>query len=134
MWKNFERDSLHWAKAVTRTQAGGRDEKMSDEAPQDPKEMLEKAAHPKCAAAWELYERCAVRIEKKGSGDCAGYYVSSHATSSRRACAAENVATLSQQLTLMFHLLPLLLRAHTQADYFHCLDNNTKSKLLEKTA
>ena len=107
---------------------------MSDEAPQDPKEMLEKAAHPKCAAAWELYERCAVRIEKKGSGDCAGYYVSSHATLSRRLAPPKNVATLSQQLSLTFCSPPLLLRAHTQADYFHCLDNNTKSKLLEKTA
>ena len=50
------------------------------EMPEDPKEMLEKAAHPKCASVWETYKKCEVRIEKKGSGDCAGYYVSPRRT------------------------------------------------------
>ena len=46
--------------------------------PEDPKEALEKKAHPKCASVWETYKKCEVRIEKKGSGDCAGYYVRRH--------------------------------------------------------
>lgn len=41
----------------------------------DPKPAIEEKCAPGCSNVWGAYEKCAVRIEEKGRGDCAGYYM-----------------------------------------------------------
>lgn len=42
---------------------------------QDVKEGIDKKCHAGCASAWDAYKKCAARIEEKGHGECAGWYM-----------------------------------------------------------
>merc|ERR1712037_467002 len=48
---------------------------MKDTSEVDFKAGVEKACHAGCHHAWEEYEKCELRIEKKGQGECTGYYM-----------------------------------------------------------
>jgi len=41
----------------------------------DMKDVIDKMCHKNCHAAWEEYEKCEARIEKKGGGTCTGWYM-----------------------------------------------------------
>ena len=41
----------------------------------DMQPAINKACHKGCHHPWEEYEKCEMRVEKKGEGECAGYYM-----------------------------------------------------------